>query len=241
MVEHHVSNRKFFKKCRYIIAVSNDLREKFLNDYPNLKHRVRVIYNGVDDTLFTPDSNEKKYSDFTALYVGRVDREKGIDLLINAVNIAIKEGAKVKAKIVGMGIHVYDFKNLVKSLGLMDSIEFVGQVKNNELVEYYQKSHVFVLPTRREEGHPMTVSEAFCSGLPVIASKKGGLVELIVDSKDGYFIDTQSATSLAYLLKHLSEKPEILKEMSAEARKSGEKKYSKRAMILGYNTILDKI
>ncbi len=241
LIEHHVSNRKFFKRCRYIIAVSKDLREKFLNDYPKLKHRVRVVYNGVDDILFAPAPITQKYSHFTALYVGRVDREKGIDLLLNAIHIARNEGVQVKAKIIGMGIHIYEFKNLAKSLGLMDSVEFVGQVKNTDLPEYYQKSHVFVLPTRREEGHPMTVSEAFCSGLPVIATKKGGLSELITDSKDGYYIDTKSATSLAYILKHLYEKPELLKEMSQEARKTGENKYSKRAMILGYNSILDKL
>lgn len=241
LVEHYFSNAKFFRKCRYIISVSNDLRTKFLGDYPKLKRRVRVVYNGVDEELFTPGKFEDKYSEFTALYVGRIDREKGIDLLINAINIAKKGGANIKAKIIGMGVHIYEFKNLTKSLGLLDSIEFLGQIQNKDLVNYYQKSHAFVLPTRREEGHPVTVSEAFCSGLPVIATKKGGLKEVITDSKDGYYIDIGSATSLSYVLKRLAEKPKLLQEMSVEARKTGELKFSKRAMIHGYNLILNKI
>lgn len=241
MFEHHIPNREFFRRCKYIIAVSNDLRKKFLMDYPKLKHRVRVVYNGVDDVLFSPGSADTKYRDFTALYVGRVDREKGIDLLLNAINIARKNGASVKAKIIGMGIHIYEFKNLTKALGLLDSVEFLGQIPNKDLVTYYQKSHIFVLPTRREEGHPVTISEAMCCGLPVVATKKGGLAELITDSKDGFYIDTGSASSLAYILKHLYEKKDLLKEMSVEARKTGEMKFSKRAMIQGYNSILEKI
>lgn len=238
-IEHLTSNRRFFKRCRYIIAVSNDLRLKFLHDYPWLKRRVRVIYNGVDDTIFTP--GKEKYKDFTVLYIGRMDREKGIDLLLNALQIAKRKGKDIHAKLIGMGIHIYEFKKLAKALGLENSVEFLGQIPNKDLIEYYQKSHVFVLPTRREEGHPMTLSEAYCSGLPVIATKKGGLAELIMDGTDGYYIDSSTATSLAYILEKLVNKPNLLDEMSQAARKTGEKKYSKRAMILGYNSLLQKI
>lgn len=238
IIEKHTSDLKLFERAKYIVAVSQDLRNKFVKDYPYCTHKTSVIYNGVDTTLFKPGA--QKYPNFTILYVGRMEREKGVDLIIKAVDKARRSGLKIEVKLIGMGRHIYEFKKLADELHLSDEIQFLGQIKNSDLTDYYQRSHVFVFPTRREEGHPVTLSEAFCSGLPVVATRKGGLSELIVDGESGYYIDDDDFDGLAYVIRKLASKPELLSKMSLEVRKLGESKFSKNAMIREYSKLLTK-
>ncbi len=229
-------NKQFFEKCRGIISVSDDLKNSFLGDYPSLFGKTAVINNGVDTEVFKP--GKEKYPLFTILYVGRMQVEKGIDLIIDAISILKNGGIPVYAKLIGTGSDIERFKPQAQRYGLLDNeVAFLGGVENSKLSEYYQHCHVFVLPTRREEGHPVTVSEAFCSGLPVVCTEKGGLKDLIQDGINGLFV-SYSASDLADKIKLLYVDREMLAKLSLNATEKGFKKFSKNAMISKYIEVL---
>ncbi len=237
LFEWTFSNRSFFKRINIIVSVSKDLQSKFIQEYPTAQDKVRVIYNGVDAERFHPGA--EKFQEFTLLNIGRMDREKGVDLIIKSVNLLKEEGVRVSAKLIGSGVHLNEFEKLVKGLALESQIEFLGQIPNGNLIDFYQKSHVFVLPTRREEGHPVTLSESFCSGLPFIAVPKGGLKELITDEKTGFYVKEDDFVDLAAKIRILYHDRNRLAEMAAEAREEGLKKFSKSAMINSYEILLE--
>lgn len=246
--ELYTSNRQFFKRCNQIIAVSSVLKKQFAEDHPMFSDKVKVIHNGVDSDFFNPRSaggrsGSKKYSIFTILYIGRLDREKGVDLIIEAVAKLRHRKLEVNARLIGGGVdvHVKELKELTAKLCGNDYIEFHGQVSNEKLPSLYQKSHVFVLASRRQEGHPMTISEALCSGLPVICTKSGGLAELIADGKDGLFIKQNDVNDLVAKLEYLYKNKKVIQEMSQKARESGVKKYSRKAMVKNYEKIFEKL
>lgn len=166
-----------------------------------------------------------------------MELEKGVDEIIYAVK-ALKS-KKVEALLIGGGIHLEKFKALANELDIKDKVKFLGQVKNTDLHEYYKKSHVFVLPSKRVEGHPMTVSEAMCSGLPLITTKNGGLKDLFEEGQEGYFIGKEHP--LEKRLKELVESPILLKNMSEKSYKKGVESYSKNAMINKYTDCLNNI
>src|SRR3990167_11037704 len=233
------SNREFFKKVDEVIAVSSDLKKKFLTEHPYCESKTEVIYNGVDSDVFKPGG--KKFPVFTILYIGRMEREKGVDLIIKSVHELVKKGLKVNACMIGSGIHLSEFKKITDSLNLNEHVDFLGQIKNEDLVKYYQQSHVFVLPTRREEGHPMTISEAFCCGLPVIATKKGGLAELVEDRKTGFFVNENDYLDLSEKISLLYSDASLLSDIEKATAETGKKKYSRNAMILEYQKVFKSL
>jgi len=237
--ELFTSNKVFFERVNKIIAVSQGLKKQFLMDHPNRESKVEVIYNGVDAKLFKP--GDSKYPIFTVLYIGRMDREKGVDLVIKAVEILKTRGVKTKAKLIGHGINIDELKRYSKEQKVDDRIEFLGQIENEKLIAYYQQSHVFLLPTRRNEGHPMTISEALCCGLPVIATRKGGLAELIEDNRNGFFVKDNDPIDIADKLQSIISDSQMLKDFSKNARKIAEKKFSRDAMIHRYLEVLNDL
>lgn len=238
--ESAIENKKFFERMNKIIAVSEPLKEDFISDYPNLKPKVVVIPNGVDENIFKPaESVAEKYQKFTVLYVGRMELEKGIDEIIRAIGDLKEHQIDAQAVLIGDGIHIETFKSLADELGIAEQTKFLGQIKNDLLNEYYKKCHVFALPSKRVEGHPMTISEAMCSGLPILSTDKGGLKTLFTDEKEGYFIEDYK--SLAEKIKYLINNKDILAEMSNASRITAVQKYSKNAMISRYIECLNSL
>jgi|688.fasta_scaffold02523_16 glycosyltransferase involved in cell wall biosynthesis len=235
--EFVIKNKKFFEKCDKVIAVSEQLKNDFIDDFSDLKSKIVVIPNGVDEKIFTVGTESDKNKIFTLLYIGRMDLEKGIDTLISAVN-EIKY-MEVQAHLIGGGVHVNIFKEMVEELGLQDKIKFLGQVENSKLPEYYKQSHVFVLPSKRAEGHPMTISEAMCSGLPLLTTKSGGLKDLYTDEIEGFFI--YDHISLAEKINILVKDRPLLLKMSEASHLKGAQDYSKNAMIDKYIFCLSNI
>lgn len=232
ITEHYFSNRRFFGRVNKVIAVSETLKRSFVGDYPSLREITEVIYNGVDTDFFKP--SEAKYPSFTILFVGRMDREKGVDLILQAIHLLREKKLRIEAKLVGTGIHLNELKKLSEHLGVNTYCEFVGEIPNSEVKKYYEHSHIFVLPSRRKEGHPVVISEALACGLPIICTRSGGLNELIDDSRTGFFVPLNSYHDIAKNIEKLFNDRNLLQLLSNQARKSAEDRFSKRAMIQRY-------
>jgi len=238
ILEKITINGKFFDKVNFIVSVSDNLKDQFLVEYPKLSDKISVIYNGVDSNRFSPGKNKNK-TNFTFLYIGRIDREKGVDLIIDATKLLLsKTKKKFEVEIVGAGIHLDELKAYSKKVGVSNVVKFIGSVDNESINKYYKKADVFVFPTRREEGHPMTISESFCSGLPVIATKRGGLVNVIQDGENGFLINEGDVASLAGKMLGFLEDRSLVSKMSKKALESGIKKYSQDVMILKYINLI---
>lgn len=238
------SNRKFYDQVSSIVCVSNILKSQFLKEYSGdqkkrIEKKTIVIYNGVDSCKFSPskEANDK----FKILYVGRVDREKGIDLIIKAMSELKSRELDISADIVGGGIEEESLKNLAETLLVSDIVNFIGPVSNDKLNKYYNEASLFVFPSRRLEGQPMTVAESFCSGLPVIATRSGGLLEIIEDGVNGEFVKSEDFVDIVNKVQALFVNKKRLTEMSKNARVSGLEKFSKASMVKSYEKLLESL
>ena len=83
--EYIFKNKQFFDKAQKIIAVSQDLKRNFISDFNNLENKVVVIPNGVDENIFKPST--EKFEQFTILFIGRMELEKGVDTILKALKI----------------------------------------------------------------------------------------------------------------------------------------------------------
>ena len=153
----------FADNLRYvdsIVVLNNDYKEKYLR---KLGLDSEVIYNPKSFVI----SSVSKLNNRTILYCGRIDDNfKGIDLLLDSFDKFCKKNSDWRLLIAGDGPALRKYKRLAETLGCGNRVEFLGSISN--VREMMLEASIFVLPSRFE-GFPMSVTEAFECGLPVIA------------------------------------------------------------------------
>ena len=148
---------------------------------------LEVCPNGVDQAFFSPDfrNAQTRQSLFAGeerpilLYVGRIAPEKGLDVLIKAVQTLNAEGASFKLILVGDG----PSREKLESMGI-DNVLFLGYKSGRELQEIYASADLFVFPSATET-FGNVILEAMCSGLPVVAARAGGVKDNVIDRYNG--------------------------------------------------------
>lgn len=157
---------------------------------------VRIIYNGVDTTIFNFHIFPEELEQFTILYAGRLMWTKGMDILSD---LADRLDGKVKVKAAGDG-----------NYPMSNKIELLGQINPEELAKAMQNSSVLVLPSRME-GLSRVIQEAMACGLPVIATDVGGNKELVEHESTGFLCKVDAEDIEKAVLKLAEDK--ILREL----------------------------
>jgi 1,2-diacylglycerol 3-alpha-glucosyltransferase len=181
-----------------------------------------VISNGIDLDKFKKHAKDKglmaKYSiadDLPILlFVGRMEVDKNIDLLLKAVKIALKK-TKFKVLLVGIGKNDKQFKELSGQLNLQESVVFTGRVDDAELEKIYSLADVY-LATGSAELQGIAVMEAMTAGLPVLAINAIALPELVHNGENGYLFEKDEKDLSDKIIKILQDK----KALSGMSKKS---------------------
>lgn len=155
---------------------------------------VLAISGGVDlsrfDELPEPVRKAKKL-----IYVGRLDREKHVYVLLEAM-AKLPKDSDVTLQIVGSGSQAEDLKKHSDDLGVSHSVSFVGEVSDDELLEKLGESSAFVMPSVQEL-QSMATLEAMAAGRPIIAANAMALPHLVHDGQNGFLFKPDSPTDLA--------------------------------------------
>jgi len=242
-----VSN--FASKTDCITTPSESMKE-LLREY-GIKNRIEVIPNAIKINSFRNKNESKclkireKYhlgeDEKIILFVGRIASEKSIDKIIKAVAIIKERGIKkVKLLIVGDGPNLDELKHLVQTLGIEDDVIFTGAVDYQEIQHYYKVAYLFTIASTTETFGIVTI-EALASGLPVLAVKAPGAVDILTDGKDGRLVDNDVG-KFARALEDMIRKPELRNKFSKGAIKTSSK-YSiniiSEKMLNLYSEIID--
>jgi glycosyltransferase involved in cell wall biosynthesis len=179
-----------------IVTVSHALKTALTNlGVPG--ERVVVLRNGVDLDLFRPMDRELARDRLgvvspTLLSVGHLVENKGHHLVIEALTML--DGMDLV--IVGDGPLKSGLRRLATSLGLGDRVRFEGSVPHGEIVHYFNAADALVLASDRE-GMPNVVLESIACGTPVIATRTGGVPEIVEESVAGEFAKERTSRALA--------------------------------------------
>jgi glycosyltransferase involved in cell wall biosynthesis len=182
--------RLALERADIVLPVSADLRAALASRAP--RARFRVIPNAVDVSLFAP---AKRGSGAVArlLTVGLLDTpRKGLDVLLEALALVPEP---LRLQVVGDGGLRGEYERLAERLGLGDRVVFRGLRPKQDVAEAMRESDLFVLGSRFEN-NPCVVIEAMATGLPVVATRVGGVPE-IVDESNGLLAEPRDPASLA--------------------------------------------
>jgi N-acetyllactosaminide 3-alpha-galactosyltransferase len=156
------------------------------------------------------------------LFVGRLSAVKGIDYLIKAAKIVLKQHEDATFLIVGDGEERQNLKALAK--GYENCIKFCGHISRRALVELYKSSAVLVLPSfTRLEAFGVVLLEAMACETPVIASRIPGVLDVI--DEGGFLVKPCSPQSLATAIQKIFENPRDARRMGKKGRQLVEQKY----------------
>lgn len=234
-----------------VIAVSREIEDDLKRH--NLGSLTSTIPNGVDTLRFCPVNEVAKSAlrqklgypgnKKLVLFSGRLVRRKGVDILLQAWKIVVPSHPDAMLVIVGSGKTQADsveqeLQQTVKDSRLTDSVRFMGNVTN--VPEHLRVADCFILPSRRE-GLPNSVLEAMATGLPVIATRIGGVTDLISHEENGLLFDVDDAYGLAALLHSLLENSTYGRKLGEAALQTVREAYSMEAVADQYHELYLKL
>lgn len=222
-------SRQTLFRANKLIAI-NTATKKFLIGLGIPPEKIEIIPPGID-TRDYQNIRRKTSGVFRFLTVGYLTDRKAVDLIIKALALVVRKNQNISLSIVGGGPNLNNLKSLVRKLNLQKNVVFIGQVPHSQIRAYYQSANVFVSMSRAESWGQVYL-EAMASGLPVIASKNDGSVEIIEDQKSGFLIDQENYRELANLMSFLAAKPRLAVKIGQKARKIVEKKYDWQKVII---------
>lgn len=214
-----------------IVTASHHERGVLSRYYGALEQRMHTIPCGIDLDLFVPGDRDASRRDLgldpdkpLLLWVGRLEKLKGVDILVDAVaeldecdaNLLIVGGDDRTAGLRG------ELEEQAAAAGLSERIHFTGAVPHDDLPLYYSAADVVVVPSYYESFGLVAV-EAMACGTPVVASRVGGLTSTVIDGVNGYLIPWRCPGPFAEKLEVLIHNPELRANFSKAARTTVER------------------
>lgn len=182
---------------------------------------VKVIFPGVDSVWFTPDDDTPRAETPTFLYVGRLKRYKGIDVILNAMATLREFGVDAELKIVGRGDDRARLEGVVDRRDLSGTVEFLGFVDEAKKRSLLRRAWAVVFPSAKEGWGIVNVEAAAC-GTPAIASDSPGLRESVRDGYTGILVPHGDHRAFAEALRRVASEPGLVEMLGGNARRFAE-------------------
>ena len=176
-----------------------------------------VIPNSVDTRFFSASKRTEDKTTVKILFVGRLNKQKGLDCLLEAIAKLIKMHLRKDffVEIIGDGRQRPDLTRKSESLRIMNKVTFVGWLDKIRLLAHYQSADIFISPSL-DEGMPNVIMEAMACGLPIIASDIPAHKEFITQDIHGVLVPLNDSGALARAFKMLIEDERLRRRMGQE-------------------------
>lgn len=224
-----------------VICNSNPTLQWLLSVKPQLKNKSAVVWNGIPDApvgveadaLYWRQSLGISEDELVVSLVGRINRLKGQKLFVNAASkISNKGGRKIRFVIVGsvpdgQAFFLDELKDALAQSPVRDNFLLCDFSRNVWPVWF--GSDIAVVPSTEPESFGLVAVEAMAAGRPVVASRLGGMKDIVVDGETGYFFENGNASDFAQKLDLLLESADVRLKMGAAARERQQRLFSASA------------
>lgn len=210
--------------------------------YPVDTSMLKINFSGV--LTLKKELNLKKET-IVLLAVGRLVYKKGFKYLLKAFSNVTKKYKEAILIIVGEGDLENELKQLVESLHLESLVKFVGNIKRDKIVTFYNLADIFIMPSVVDQNgniddRPVALLEAIACGKPVIATNFPGNSLSIKEGESGFLVPQKNIKSLKYAISRLIESKELRLSMSREASKIANKNFGIKTIGKKYNIAFQK-
>jgi glycogen synthase len=230
------------RQASFLHAISQDILSKVQQDYGTVEGRSEyVVPLGIRDRAnqFIRAAPENAERPVTVLFVGRLERRKGIDLLLNVAVALIEQGANVRFVLAGKDTSNTELGESYRAAfqtkyanvpAVASRVTFTGPVSEHQLYQLYADADVFCLPSRYES-FGLVLVEAMMMGKPVVGTTAGGMREIVEVDDNGILAEAGDEKSLADCLGRLVGDPELRQRFGRRSRELYEQRFSLSTMV----------
>jgi len=227
--------RRTFHSAQWVTATSQAMLSAARQLVPEIIPYSSCIYNGLECPSVPvkplPVGSQR------ILCVGRIVRDKGFDLALVALALLKDRFPVAQMVIAGDGGAREDLEDQAQRLGIRERVRFSGWVKHEDIPAFMNEATVVVMPSRWEEAFGLVALEAALMERPVIATRVGGLPEVVVDGVTGILIDKENSVELASAMSRLLKDPEEAIKMGRAARPRAEAMFTLEHHVDAYESL----
>ncbi len=221
--------------CDTIVAVSEAERRAGLDAGIGRAEQYAVVPNGIDLARY---SRPPEPVPGRIVMVGGLRDQKRPDLAIRALARLRPAAANARLQLVGDGPRRAELQALAASLGVGPAVQFLGD--REDVDELLRAASVFVLATRYESW-PLTVMEAMAAGVPVVATRTGGLPEIVEDGRSGVLVPPDDLDALTAAVGSLLADPARARAMGDAGREAAGRRFDRATMVLSLSRLYDRL
>jgi glycosyltransferase involved in cell wall biosynthesis len=225
IIYHTQDITKVFKKNIDIILTPSDFMKNKLVEYGFDGGKIIHLPNFVDIQEVDRDRHVYRKSDVLSnsyvLYFGRLEDYKGVDLVLSLAKVL----SKIKFVIAGDGKQKSNLSDLKKQNNL-NNVDFLGFVNSRQLYEVIFRSKFVLVPSRWYENQPYSVMESFALGRTVIATRIGGIPEIVKNNVNGLLFEVDDIKNLTEKISRLYYSPKLLLKLSDNAKRLAKEQYN---------------
>jgi len=208
-------NRFVFRQAQVITATSRFLAN-VARRYTDKE--VHVVPFGVDCEVFRPSGRINMTSTVTLGFVKYLKAKYGLEYLIRAMEMIVRQYPQTRLLVAGSGELRSQLEALTEQLGLTRNISFLGAIDHQRVPDLLKNVDIFVMPSI-SEGFGVAAVEAQAMEIPVVATKVGGIPEVVLDGETGLLVELGNSEQLAQAILTLIENPTLRKQMGERGRR----------------------
>lgn len=241
--------RRLFARGDLFLALSETMRTRLI-ELGCPRQRTRVHHLGVRcrEFPFRPRQRDEGQP-LRLISVARLAEKKGLEYAIRAVARLTALGLDVQLEIIGDGPLRHSLEDLVKDLDLEPQVSLLGWKAQPEVRRHLLEAHILLAPSVTaasgdQEGTPTVLLEAMATGLPIVATRHGGISEQVTDGVHGYLVAERDVDALTASLERLASRPQLCAEMGRHGRQRVEEAFDSdtlnERLVALYRELLDR-
>ncbi|HEY2988595.1 MAG TPA: glycosyltransferase family 4 protein [Candidatus Binatia bacterium] len=238
VVERNSLLEKTLRQAALVTGCSAAAIEHYRQALREIVFRSLVIYNGMEAPPLAPEP--LPFDPPRLLCVGRLAPEKRFDLVLIALAVIRKRFPHVRLIIAGDGPTRAELERQTAHLGLTGVVEFVGWIAPEKVPALINTATAIIMSSRKE-GLPLVALEAALMARPVVATRVGGMPEVVVHQQTGLLVESENSTGLAAAIAYLLDHSEIATRMGQSGRKRAQEIFSWKRCVDSYDGVYRKL
>ncbi len=215
------------REAEFVRCISHYCRSQLMRILPYSKWgNQHIVRCGVDSNVYSPESRSVSTCP-TLLCVGRLCPAKGQHILLEACALLLTQGRDFRLVLVGDGPDKDSLEDLACQLDVQSHVTFAGAMGQDEVLKYYTRADIFVLPSFAE-GVPVVLMEAMAMEIPCVSTRITGIPELIFHGEEGLLATPGDTKSLCQQLELLLDDPEKCRELGRAGRRKVASQYNQK-------------
>lgn len=202
------------------------------------REKVHVVYNGVDPDVFRPRVGPRVEGPVRLIYTASLGARKDHHTLLRALTWLRRRGLEIRAWLVGDGPERSALVRAAQELGIHDAVEFTGE--RRDIPALLRQSDVFVA-TPRDEAFGLNILEAMASGLPVVATRTGGIPEVVQEMVTGLLVNVGDDQGVAAGILKLVEDSALAERLGQAGRRRAVERFSGKVYVERLQALWDDL